>query len=188
MRTHQRLLLALILVLSLFALLACRDAEETAPPATPRVITLPTDDSPIPTPGIAVSILPTPVPFLFPTDISTVEVEAGKAIVIGRLLSGITGQPIANTDVRMAEIYYAEEGNKDPSQGAWVLKDAFSPYALSTENGYFIFENVEPTDFVIFVGDIVGRYNVETNESEHPIPHTAFVGEVTNLGDIVVEY
>jgi|GEM_PF-3991941 len=190
MRIGQRLLLLSIIIFSLLVLLACSGNNEPTPVAvaTPRVITLSSADSPLPTPGIAVSILPTPIPFQFPTDPGSVKIEAGKAVLFGRLISTITGQSIANTPVRMAQIYYAEEGNKDPSQGAWALDNAFSPYALTNENGYFIFENVEPVDFVIFVGDILNRYNVETGENERPVPHIAPADGLTNLGDILVEY
>lgn len=186
MRISQRLLLLSVLLVSLFAVLACSDKEEPVTQETPRVITLPSDDSPLPT--SVVSMLPTPIPFQFPTDLNKVQIELGKAVVIGRLISSITEQPITNVPVRMAKIHYAEEGNKDPNQGAWALDNAFSPYSVSNENGYFIFENVEPVDFVIFVGDILDRYNIETDEAELPIPHTAPADTLTDLGDVVVEY
>lgn len=188
MRIRQPLSLTIILILATFFLLACSEDQTPTPTETPRVIVLPAVDSPMPTPAISVSMLPTPVPFQFPSDLSAVKIEAGKAVVIGRLISSITGQPIANTPVRMAQIYYAEEGNKDPNQAAWALDNAFSPYATSNENGYFIFENVEPVDFVIFVGDILDRYNVETGENEHPVPHAAPADVLTDLGDVVVAY
>ncbi|MCL4835110.1 MAG: hypothetical protein KJZ86_21890 [Caldilineaceae bacterium] len=136
----------------------------------------------------AVSILPTPVPFQFPSDLGSVQVHPGKAVVIGRLISTIDQQPITDTPVRMAKIFYAEEGNKDPNQGAWALDNAQSPFAYTNESGYFIFENVEPTDFVIFVGDMLSRYNVETSDNERPVPHTAPPDKLTDLGDIWVKY
>jgi hypothetical protein len=188
MRICRHLFFLTILIMSTFVMLAC--GQEVQPtvsaPATPQIITL-TDNSPLPLPR-DVSVLPTPIPFQFPEDLSAVTIEPGKVVVIGRLISSITGQPIANTPVRMAQIYYAEEGNRDPEQGAWALNNAFSPFAYSNENGYFIFENVDPMDFVVFVGDILDRYNTETNENERPIPHTALADELTDLGDIRVEY
>lgn len=191
MRMSQRLPFIIgILVFSVFMLTACGDAEDATPvlQATPRVIVLTTEGSPLPTPGAPISLLPTPVPFQFPTDINTIVVEPGKAVVIGRLLSSITGQPIANSYVRMAEIFYADPKQKDPTKAAWVLDDAFSPFAYSNGEGYFIFENVAPADFVVFVGDISGYYNVETNENKRPVLHTAPADLLTDLGDIIVEY
>ncbi len=191
MRSHQYSSDLLILFIVALLLVSCSDVTQSgpAPQETPRVIVLSTDEvSPLSAPANEVSILPTPVPFQFPTDLSTIQVEPDKAVVIGRLISTITNQPIANTSVRMAKIYYAEEGNKDPSQGAWALDNAFSPYALTNEGGYFIFENVEPVDFVIFVGDIMDRYTVQTNEDGLPASHTAPTDELTDLGDIMVEY
>lgn len=188
MPSRQRLILLALLLLSLFVVVACGEEEQPTPEATPRVITLPGDNSPMPTPATGVSMLPTPIPFQFPTDLSAVKVDPGKAVVLGRLISTVTGQPIANTPVRMAEIFYAEEGNKDPNQGAWALDNAQSPFAYTNADGFFIFENVEPGDFVIFVGDVLDRYNVETNENERPVPRTAPADELSDLGDVRVNY
>jgi len=188
MRIRQHLLFVLILVFSLFTLLACGGSETPALQEAPRAIVLTTDNSPISTPNASVSILPTPIPFIFPENVDEIQPAAGKAIVYGRLMSSITGQPITNAPVRMAEIFYAEGANKDPNQGAWALDNAFSPFAYSNDDGYFIFKDVEPTGFVIFVGDVIDRYNVETNENERPIPREAPADTKSNLGDVVVGY
>jgi hypothetical protein len=145
-------------------------------------------ESPLAMPVRDVSILPTPTPFLFPEDLSRIEVEYGRAVVIGRLISTESSLPVRDTPVRLAEIYYAEEGNRDPNQGAWALDNAFSPFAYSDENGLFIFENVEARDYVIFVGDIMSRWTIEVNEDGLPNPRTMPVDQVTNLGLIFVDY
>ncbi|RME42307.1 MAG: hypothetical protein D6791_18085 [Chloroflexi bacterium] len=121
----------------------------------------------------AVSLLPTPTPFAFPQDPDQITVAPGKAVVIGRLISMRTGTPLPNTVVRLAEVYYADENNKSPETGAYALDNAFSPSAITDDQGYFIFQDVDPRDYVIFVGDIMVNYTVDVNEKGFPRVRTA---------------
>lgn len=136
----------------------------------------------------ASSPLPTPTPFSFPTDSSQIVVAPGKATVIGRLLSRRTGMPLPGTVVRLAEVYYAEEDDKRPETGAYALDNAFSPSAITDEQGYFIFQDIEPRDYVIFVGDISVNYAVEVNEKGFPRARTVQADVVNNFGDVIIEF
>lgn len=188
MGIRRSVLFVFILFLSMMNVVACGDEEKPISQEAPRVITLSTDVSALATPGSAISILPTPLASFFPENVADIKPAPGKAVVMGQIISSITGQPVAYTPVRMAEIFYAEGANRDPNQAAWALDNAQSPFAYSNENGFFVFQDVEPVDFVIFVGDILDRYNVETNEKELPIRHEAPADVVTDLGPIQVEY
>jgi hypothetical protein len=171
---YSRLIIVVIFLVTILSVVGCQ---------APFV-----GESPLSASVHNVSMLPTPAPFVFPDNLDEIEVESGKAVVIGRLLSEETLLPIANTPVRLAAVYYAEEGNKDPNQGAWTLDNAFSPFAYSNEDGLFIFEDVEAREYVVFVGDIMAHWAVEVNEEGLPYPRTIPADELTNLGDIVIEY
>jgi hypothetical protein len=176
----------MLLILMLFA--ACTTQaptpqQDNADQETANVII----DSPLGTPRAMVSMLPTVTPFSMPEDLENLEATPGQAVVIGRVLSSQTLMPIANTPVRLAEIYYADE-TKDPATAAWALNNAASPFAYSDANGLFVFENVPAQDYVVFVGDMEGRYAVATKEDGFPQAYRFEPDTVTNLGDINVDY
>jgi hypothetical protein len=146
-----------------------------------------TMDSPIGTPRAMVSMLPTVTPFRFPDNLDDIESAPGQAVVIGRVLSSQTLMPITNTPVRLAEIYYADE-TRDPATAAWALNNASSPFAYSDENGLFVFENVPAQDYVLFIGDMEGKYTVAVKEDGFPQAYSFEPDTVTNLGDVDVNY
>lgn len=113
--------------------------------------------------------------------------EQGRATVVGRLISIETGEPLVNTVVRLAEVYYADE-NHSPESGVYVLDNAFSPSATTDENGFFVFTNVEPRDYVIIVGDIYVKYAVISHPDGTPKVWTVSPDQITNLGEIQVEF
>ncbi len=113
--------------------------------------------------------------------------EQGRATIVGRLVSAETGEPLAKTVVRLAEVYYASE-NRSPENGVYVLDNAFSPSATTDENGFFVFSNVEPRDYVIIVGDIYVKYIVISNPDGAPKVWTASPDQVTDLGEISVKW
>lgn len=178
---------SMLLILILFA--ACTTQEVPMPPqesadqTTENVIM----DSPLGTPRAMVSMLPTVTPFRFPENLENIEAAPGQAVVIGRVFSSQTLMPIANTPIRLAEIYYADE-TRDPATAAWALNNASSPFAYSDENGLFVFENVPAQDYVLFIGDMEGKYTVAVKEDGFPEAYSFEADTVTNLGDIGVDY
>lgn len=178
----------MLLILMLFA--ACTTQaptpqQDNADQETANVII--DNASPLGTPRAMVSMLPTVTPFSMPENLENLEAAPGQAVVIGRILSSQTLMPITNTPVRLAEIYYADE-TKDPATAAWALNNAASPFAYSDANGVFVFENVPAQDYVVFVGDMEGRYAVATKEDGFPQAYRFEPDTVTNLGDINVDY
>jgi hypothetical protein len=133
------------------------------------------------------SPLPTPPPFERVGDGSELEIEAGRASVTGRAFSDITLQPIANTTIRLAEIFYADE-TRDPTNAAWALNNASSPYTETDSEGFFLFRNVEARGYVIFVGDILGQYTVELTEEGTPRPYEFGPDVLHEVGNIFVDY
>ena len=76
-------------------------------------------------------------------------------MVTGFVRSDLTGERIPAMIVRLAEVFRNEAGD-----AAFVLDGAQSPGTLTDVEGRFIFQNVEPREYVLIVG------NVEANEYE----------------------
>ncbi|MEM4217083.1 MAG: hypothetical protein QXZ09_03585 [Candidatus Methanomethylicaceae archaeon] len=133
-----------------------------------------------------VFIVPSPTPLTFDKE-DLPEPEDGKAIITGRLWSATSGEPLSKVVVRLAEVYYQ---NNEPKSmiGIYVLDNAFSPSAITDVNGLFVFTNVEPRDYVLFIGDVAIKHVVVTREDGKPQVWTVRAGEIVNLGDLRVEY
>ncbi len=80
--------------------------------------------------------------------------EAGKASIVGQVLSLNTRAPLADIPVRLAEVY------RQGDQAAMVLDGAFSPGDITDDQGQFTIENVAPGEYVIIVGDVTAEYEV----------------------------
>lgn len=154
-----------ILIALLLSLVACRVQN---PPLSG--ITAP---SPLSTPGL--SPLATPSP---PS--ATATTAPGKAMVIGRVISEKTGQPLTHTTVRLAEV--VRQGN----EGAFVLDTAFSPGDITDDQGYFRFENVDAKEYVIVIGDVYNAYQIISEPSGKARVWKAEPDQVLDVGELRV--
>jgi len=111
----------------------------------------------------------------------------GKSVVVGRLLSVKSGKPLSNVVVRLAEVYYPD-GESKSDNGIYVLDNAFSPYAITNDKGTFVFDVIEPRDYVLFVGDVAVKYTIVTRSDGKPKVWTVRSDETANFGDIYVNY
>jgi hypothetical protein len=117
------------------------------------------------------------------------EIEPGKALVIGRIISRRTAAPLANTIVRLPEVYCIEDEKKWDVAGCfWALDNAQSPSANTDENGYFEFPNVIPRKYALFIGDISTQYMIVLGRYEKPGIWNARPDEVLNLGNQIVDF
>lgn len=134
-------------------------------------------DSPLPT--------PTPLPVAYDAD-----TQEGLAEVRGRAINPITGQPIAKTFVRLAELYCAPDA--DPNAKAdrciWGLDDAQSPFAETDDNGNFVFTNVIPGEFVFFVGTytVKNGYAIALSDDGVAIIYAPVADKGLDLGEVKV--
>lgn len=118
--------------------------------------------------------------------VSPLQPEAGKATIIGRVISRSTESPFVNVPVRLAEVYRQEGGEEN--EGAFVLDDAFSPGALTDEYGRFIFKNVEPKEYVIVVGNVsASAYEIIPDPSGRARVWDIPADQVFDVGDLRVE-
>lgn len=106
--------------------------------------------------------------------------EIGKTTVIGKVVSEKKGQPLIKTVIRLAEVV-REEG-----EAVFVLDGAFSPGAISDENGYFVFENTEPGEYVIIVGDPYEDYDILEDKEGVAKVWNAEEGQIEDVGILIV--
>ena len=107
--------------------------------------------------------------------------EPGMATVTGRVISENTELPLAETIVRLAEVVRQDE------EAAYVLDVAFSPGTDSDGEGFFIFENVDPIEYVIVVGDVYENYKVMADEDGKAITWITAKDEILNVGELIVD-
>lgn len=105
----------------------------------------------------------------------------GMANVTGRVLHKETEDPFIDTIIRLAEVVRSEDGGD-----VYVLDQAFSPGTRTDEFGIFVFENVDPIEYVLIVGDVEGIYEVIPNDDGTPRVWNAKVNEVLNVRDLLV--
>ena len=111
--------------------------------------------------------------------------EAGMATVVGKVYSTTADAPLDNVDVRLAEVVRVE----DPEVGSdiYVLDQAFSPGAITDENGVFVVENIEAKEYVIIVGDVERAYEVFNDDSGKPKVWNALPDQILDVGVLEVK-
>lgn len=107
----------------------------------------------------------------------------GKATASGRIVSINTGKPYQDATVRLAEIYRNEQGD-----GAYALDTATSPIAITDKNGYFIFSDIEPREYVLVIGDPMTRYVIISSESGEVNVFNCLPDKITELGEFKIDY
>ena len=68
----------------------------------------------------------------------------------------------------------------------FLLDQAFSPGTRTGENGVFVFENVEPMEYVVIVGDIERTYVVIPDETGKPATWIALPDGILDVGSLHV--
>jgi hypothetical protein len=123
-----------------------------------------------------------------PSDADTIasppQPEAGKVMVVGSVVSRETGEPLADTAVRLAEIYRNEGEGEDN----FALDAALSPGALTNEQGSFMFSNIG--EYVIIVGNVEGveaeAYEIIANPDGSGRVVNAEADQIVDIGELEV--
>ena len=118
----------------------------------------------------AIPVPPTPMP--------------GMATVTGRVVSKDTNEPLVNMPVRLAEVYRPEGQESDDD--LYILDQAFSPGALTDDEGNFIVPDVDAIDYVIIIGDVETTYEVITYENGKPAVWKTAPDEILVVGVLEV--
>ena len=115
-------------------------------------------------------------------DIPTLAPPApGMSSLTGRVIHGQTKEPFTNTIVRLAEIVRPEQG-----EDVFVLDQAFSPGARTDDAGIFVFQDVEPKEYAIVVGDVERIYEIIPDDSGAAKGFSAEPDQVLYVGDLEV--
>jgi hypothetical protein len=105
----------------------------------------------------------------------------GKTSVVGQVISSRTGNPLANTPIRLAEVY------RQGDVGGYVLDGAHSPGAMSEGQGFFYFKDINPGEYVVVVGDAMDVYKVITDASDKARIYKAEANKILNLDVLKVD-
>ena len=109
---------------------------------------------------------------------------ADKAIITGRLINATDGKPMSGILVRLAEVY-----RNDAGEGSYVLDQALSPGTESDENGYYVFENLTPGEFVLVLGDPLVKYLIISEpNSEKAKVWKVEPGKILDIGELSVDF
>lgn len=108
-----------------------------------------------------------------------------KAAMVGRVETTYTGKrtPLGKTVVRLARVFW----NEDKSDGAFVLEGATSPSNISTEDGFFVFSNIDPADYVVVVGEVIGYNEIIKEPDGKAKVYTVQAGQTLDIGTLVVQ-
>jgi len=140
---------------------------------------------PAQSPGVtAVSVAATSAPGAAssaPSAATAGKPEAGKATVVGRVLSKQTGAPIANTSVRLAEV------TRQGSEAIYVLDGANSPGALTGGDGSFVMENIVAREYVLVIGDPYAKYVVIPDETNRAKVWNVPADQVLDVGELRID-
>lgn len=110
--------------------------------------------------------------------------EPDKAVITGHLIHKGTGIAYVDTLVRLAEVY-----RNDAGDGAFALDQSFSPGAYTDENGYFIFTNLTPGEFVIVLGDPAVDYLIILDDTTQKAKiYQVDAGKTLDIGDLSVDF
>lgn len=119
-----------------------------------------------------------------PTTVTFPTPETDKAGFAGRVVD-MSGDPVSNLQLRLAEVYRSEDESSD---GAYILDTAFSPGAISDENGYFVFTNIEPMDYVLVLGNPEKVYEIITDESGKAKVWETEANQVLDIGELRTDF
>lgn len=109
--------------------------------------------------------------------------EAGKASITGSVFSTTYNQPIVGIPVSLSEIIRDEFGD-----GIYIYDPANSPTTNSMLGGYFVFDNIEPGEYVLVVGSVeINTYKIISMADGLPQVFEAPVDQITDLSNIQVE-
>jgi hypothetical protein len=107
--------------------------------------------------------------------------EAGKATVVGRVLSKQTGAPLTGTSVRLAEV------TRQGSEAIYVLDGANSPGAETGGDGSFVMANIVAREYVMVIGDPYAKYVVIPDETNRAKVWNAAADQVLDVGELRVD-
>lgn len=117
------------------------------------------------------------------------ESKADMGTVVGRLVSSTTDVALNHEIVRLAEVECPEDVAQESkrTECVWMLSNAFSPSTFTDENGFFVFNDVPPRDYVVIVGDMMNK-NTKLADDGGPFMWAAVENKITDIGEYHIEW
>jgi len=107
-----------------------------------------------------------------------------KAIIHGNILTE-DKSPLSNVVVRLAKVFKTEH---DDENGTFILDEANSPSTISEEDGRYYFINIEPGEYVIFIGQLHNDYMVVSDSDQNPNVYEVDEDETLRIEPIIVNF
>ena len=125
------------------------------------------------------------------TTTASADLAEGTGAVRGRIFSSITNGTVSQQSVSLATFLCGEDAPADDPERTgcfWLHDTANSRYAMTDETGFFVFEDLEPGEYLLFVGDLMWHFAFWETEEGRPIPFMVSEGQMTELGNIILAY
>jgi len=132
-------------------------------------------------------IEPYPKPVSYPNDrlpLPALTLAPTKSALIGRVVLSNNHQALANTSIRLAKVQW----NEQKTEGIFVLDTANSPGALTRSDGSFALMNIEPGDYVIIVGDVIGVHVIISEPDGKAKVYTAEQNQILDIGTLEIDW
>jgi hypothetical protein len=107
--------------------------------------------------------------------------EAGKATIVGRVVSKQTGAPLVGKPVRMAEV------TRQGEEAIYVLDGGSSPGAETDAQGRFVMTNIIAREYVLVIGDPIGEYYVVQDDATRAKVWNATADQILDVGEQKVD-
>lgn len=117
--------------------------------------------------------------------------QDGLGTVAGRLISSKTNLPLNREIVRLGEVECGEDvpPEEKRSKCVWTLSNAFSPSTFTDEQGFFVFNDVPPRDYVVSIGDLmIFNGHMRVADENGPFMWVVSADEVVDIGEHYVEW
>ena len=108
--------------------------------------------------------------------------QAGKSVVAGQVKTNTDQQPIANAPVYLAQVYW----DADHKKAAFALDLARSPAVTTDAQGFFVFNDIDPNEYVLVVGDFYGQNDVVRESNGDARVYKTDAGKLLNVGIVNV--
>jgi hypothetical protein len=107
---------------------------------------------------------------------------AGRSGMIGQILNSDTNTPAKQASVYLATVVW----NPQRTEAAYYYDLARSPVAFTNDEGIFTFNDLEPNEYVMLVGDYYTIMDVIRATDGTARVHKLEAGQVFNAGSIPV--
>jgi hypothetical protein len=108
--------------------------------------------------------------------------NAGTSVVSGQVVGSNTQAPIKDTYVYLAKVFW----NAAHTQAAFAVDVSRSPVAKTDQNGFFSLTQVEPSEYVLVVGDYDGSNEAVREKSGDARIYKTEMNKVLDIGTVQV--